>query len=417
MEKKTIGGFIAALRKANGMTQQEVADRLNISNKAVSRWERDECAPDISLIPAIAELFGVTCDELLKGERIFTEERQERSEPKIDKQLRALINRTISSFQTLIWIALALAVVGLVCMHGISYGFYRPIIGFAVMMLFEVAAFALTAIAVNKMKEAKNDNELFESADPSLLAKFNTALGKLSYIAFFSSISAVLLSLPLALVNSDYVESVMWANSYFFYFFIPIALVLALVFIAFKARYIAWITEQPYEKAGKPINPLLRRMNILQLSVTALAGLLFIVLPWFDTPWGEEPLIWWILSYAILALMIANIVAFTGVIIRAGSERKGLILPGIRNILMLLPAIRLSGFHSSAFTYYGSETVVMGLDGSYDITEPSSEYWTRESIWNPEFLLITAGLAIGIAALFKLLEILIQNRKMKSNQK
>lgn len=69
MAKNSIGQFIAALRKANGMTQRNVADRLNVSNKAVSRWERDECAPDLSVIPALAEMFGVTCDELLKGER------------------------------------------------------------------------------------------------------------------------------------------------------------------------------------------------------------------------------------------------------------------------------------------------------------------------------------------------------------
>ena len=69
MTKNTIGQFIAALRKANGMTQQEVADRLSVSNKAVSRWERDECAPDLSVLPALAEMFGVTCDELLRGER------------------------------------------------------------------------------------------------------------------------------------------------------------------------------------------------------------------------------------------------------------------------------------------------------------------------------------------------------------
>ena len=47
MEKKTIGQFIAVLRKANGLTQQDLADCLNVSNKAVSRWERDESAPDI----------------------------------------------------------------------------------------------------------------------------------------------------------------------------------------------------------------------------------------------------------------------------------------------------------------------------------------------------------------------------------
>lgn len=69
MTKKTIGSFLAALRRAQGMTQQELADKLNISNKSVSRWERDECAPDLILIPVIADIFGVTSDELLRGER------------------------------------------------------------------------------------------------------------------------------------------------------------------------------------------------------------------------------------------------------------------------------------------------------------------------------------------------------------
>lgn len=69
MEKKTMGGYLAALRRANGMTQRELAERLNVSDKSVSRWERDEGAPDLTLIPVIAEVFGVTCDELLRGER------------------------------------------------------------------------------------------------------------------------------------------------------------------------------------------------------------------------------------------------------------------------------------------------------------------------------------------------------------
>lgn len=69
MEKRTIGSFIAALRKANGLTQKQLADKLCVSDKAVSRWERDECAPDLSAIPVLAEIFGVTCDELLRGQR------------------------------------------------------------------------------------------------------------------------------------------------------------------------------------------------------------------------------------------------------------------------------------------------------------------------------------------------------------
>ena len=69
MEKKTLGSFLSVLRKAKGMTQKELAELLNVSDKAVSRWERDESMPDILLIPVLADIFEVSCDELLKGER------------------------------------------------------------------------------------------------------------------------------------------------------------------------------------------------------------------------------------------------------------------------------------------------------------------------------------------------------------
>ena len=69
MEKQTIGQFLSALRRSNGYTQQEVAEKLGVSNKTVSCWERDSSYPDISAIPAIAELYGVTCDEILRAKR------------------------------------------------------------------------------------------------------------------------------------------------------------------------------------------------------------------------------------------------------------------------------------------------------------------------------------------------------------
>ena len=99
MTGKSMGQFIQALRKANGMTQQNVADRLGVSNKAVSRWERDECAPDISVIPALAELLGVSCDELLKGERLISEVQIEKAEPKVEKQIKSIVNKTITRFK------------------------------------------------------------------------------------------------------------------------------------------------------------------------------------------------------------------------------------------------------------------------------------------------------------------------------
>ncbi len=67
--KQSIGEFLATLRKAHGYTQQEVADRLSVSNRTVSAWERGTVLPDILLLPALAELYGVTADEILAGER------------------------------------------------------------------------------------------------------------------------------------------------------------------------------------------------------------------------------------------------------------------------------------------------------------------------------------------------------------
>lgn len=69
MENRTLGTFIAFLRKEKHLTQKQLAELLNVSDKTVSHWECDETSPDISLLPLLAETLGVTVDELLKGEK------------------------------------------------------------------------------------------------------------------------------------------------------------------------------------------------------------------------------------------------------------------------------------------------------------------------------------------------------------
>lgn len=71
MSKQTTGEFLSTLRKANGYTQQDVAEKLNISNRTLSSWETDRTLPDVLMLPAIADLYEVTVDELLRGERNY----------------------------------------------------------------------------------------------------------------------------------------------------------------------------------------------------------------------------------------------------------------------------------------------------------------------------------------------------------
>ena len=61
----TIGKRIAQLRKEKGLTQEELAQHMGISPQAVSTWENDQTCPDISALPALSKLLGVTVDELL----------------------------------------------------------------------------------------------------------------------------------------------------------------------------------------------------------------------------------------------------------------------------------------------------------------------------------------------------------------
>lgn len=63
----TLGGRIARLRKEKGMTQLELADRMGVTDKAVSKWERDVSCPDIASMPRLAEVLGATVDELMQA--------------------------------------------------------------------------------------------------------------------------------------------------------------------------------------------------------------------------------------------------------------------------------------------------------------------------------------------------------------
>lgn len=82
MKKQTLGMMISSLRKEKGMTQLELAEKMGVTDKAVSKWERDMSFPDINSIPKLAEIFEISVDELMQ---VKTETKENISKNKVDE--------------------------------------------------------------------------------------------------------------------------------------------------------------------------------------------------------------------------------------------------------------------------------------------------------------------------------------------
>ncbi len=72
MNNQSMGEVISTLRKEKGMTQKELADLLNITDKAVSKWERDLACPDTMTIPRLAKILGISVEELMNAKTVST---------------------------------------------------------------------------------------------------------------------------------------------------------------------------------------------------------------------------------------------------------------------------------------------------------------------------------------------------------
>ena len=218
METKTIGKFITALRKANGMTQKDLAEKLNVSDKTVSRWERDEGSPDLSIIPVIAEIFDVTCDELLRGERKSPAERETAKETsdeatpetttaakeefsaKSEKQLKRLLNVTVSQYKNRTCIALGLSALGIIVALICNLAFLKAILGALLGTVFYAAGILCQIIFYNRAVLSVEDSGLEEDT----LAAFHCNTIRLTEKSIGFTIACFGFTFPLFLVRDSY---------------------------------------------------------------------------------------------------------------------------------------------------------------------------------------------------------------------
>lgn len=108
MDMIKTGDFLRSLRKAKGLTQEDVAARLMLSPKTISRWESGLGLPDISIITDVATLYDVTVDEILKGQR-NSKNLKEESEKSNDKKVNNILtNKITSKFNIYFYVAIGI---------------------------------------------------------------------------------------------------------------------------------------------------------------------------------------------------------------------------------------------------------------------------------------------------------------------
>jgi len=202
MEKKTIGAFLSALRKANGMTQQEVADKLNVSNKTVSKWERDEGCPEIMMLPALAELYSVTVDEILRGERITKAEPEEQKNAKSEERIKYLTEKAAVKFTNCSIVSVVLGAVAFLLSYTVSgvVSYNYLWIAYVIILVLVASSLTVTLVAFNSFSAGlKNAAEIQNGDSEAIIRKcikYITAVTFLAVVSLLRLIICIVVEVP-----------------------------------------------------------------------------------------------------------------------------------------------------------------------------------------------------------------------------
>lgn len=200
MDSLKTGALINECRKQKGLTQMDIARMLNISNRTVSKWENGDGFPDITFFPQLAEILGITTDELLAGERKTVEE-----EPLPQVAFEAVVPQKVKYYETVFrlhrnlkiseWCLIVLFVcysfmLFAACLYNLSSVIIVCMVLFIVLLLF-VLLFAARLQAIlhiksqNELNVGKIENSLFELKDKTI----NLKCGKTEHTYSLSDIT------------------------------------------------------------------------------------------------------------------------------------------------------------------------------------------------------------------------------------
>ena len=148
MDQIKIGKFIASCRKQQGMTQAALAEKLGISDRAVSKWETGRSMPDSGIMLELCDLLKINVNELLSGEKIMAESYDKRAEENLLAMKRQIEEKNRQMLRTEYWIALPAVLAGLVMVFVASFvamptWLRIALIAFALVLIFTVAFIAV----------------------------------------------------------------------------------------------------------------------------------------------------------------------------------------------------------------------------------------------------------------------------------
>ena len=148
MDQVKIGKFIAACRKEQGMTQAELAGRLGISDRAVSKWETGKSMPDSGIMLELCELLNISVNELLSSERIMEESYNKHAEDNLLELQWQIEEQNRQMLKMEYWIAIPATISGLVIIFlaafvEMSTGLRAALLVFACVLIFATAFFAV----------------------------------------------------------------------------------------------------------------------------------------------------------------------------------------------------------------------------------------------------------------------------------
>ena len=156
----SLGERLYELRKNKNLSQEEVAEKLNVTRQTVSKWETDESKPDFDKIVPICELFGIDSKELLTGEKELTKDETETKENKeVKKKKATIISLSILLyFVSIVWILVSEETFRL--NDGLVVGVFLLICGIATAMLIYQG---ITLQTIKEKKAEKKEDKKLKS--------------------------------------------------------------------------------------------------------------------------------------------------------------------------------------------------------------------------------------------------------------